>query len=378
MAFCVAALLILGSSSSFGHSAPPTAAAPGNARPVAHSVFPHPSLQAPSPKITLSYFQEHFIVREGTASESAPLKLARQTPKLSTLFRRNSTFAVWDERGLTIRVGSKVKSSKLPDVSTSPKAFSRDEIIDTLNDIRRGNRSKLVAGLSGALRVGNRVYFLGRWEDKAGKPWAEALVQVDLTQKFPEPRLAGRVEAMSLADQPIDDRLFVLDGRVTYVARTKDRWGIEQYDPRTNRFSFDQMGDQLESYVQLEDAATHKLQVASHLLGIVEHTAYGTTIAGRIDLKARTRKVLVECRGKMRFIDNELPECLVLSAGKATLIIDAATGAQMNLPGPCATRRTSRGVVIWTPIDAPKKAWLYDPRRWQGRAWWNADLSQDN
>jgi hypothetical protein len=323
------------------------------------------ALRAQAPKVTLTFFEEHFIVRDGAFSESAPVKLPKENPKLSTLFRRNSTFAVWDERGLTLRVGSKTKSTKLPDIATSPKAFTKEEIKQTAAEIRKGRRSKFAAGLSGALRVGSSVYFLPRWEGKDGKPWAEALVQVDLTQKFPEPKLVARPKVLSLGDSAIDDKLFILDGLITYVARKGDSWGIQQLDPKNNRSSFEQLGDRLDSY-----------QAGASRTGLfVERTAYGTTVSGKIDLRTRTKRIFAEDRAKMRFVDGATPACVVISYGNSATVLNSESGAIYNLVPNCAMRRTGRGIVIWTPVDAPKRAWLFDPRRWEPRAWWNAELS---
>jgi hypothetical protein len=313
-------------------------------------------IAAQAPKVTLSYFQEHFIVRDGVYNESVPLRLPEEQPKLSTVFRRNDTFAVWDERGLTIRVGNHVKSSKLADVAVSPKNFSREEIVET----KRRHYSHDVAGLSGAVRVGPLVYFLGRWEDSKGKPWTEALISVDLTEKFPEPRLVHRVRAFSLATKPIDTKLFILDGKVSFIARTGSRWGLVQLDA-TRRLHLDELGDRLSSFESTD----------GNRLGLfVEKTAYGTTVAGRVDLHNRFRKILAESRASMHFIDTADPVCVVLSFGDAALIHNTASGAELALPVSSATRRTSRGIVIWSPASGPKKAWLFEPRRWQSRAWW--------
>jgi hypothetical protein len=266
-----------------------------------------------------------------------------------------------------------VKSSKLPDVATSPKAFSRDEILETRNQIRSGNRSRDAAGLSGAVRVGTKVYFLGRWEARDGKPWAEALVDIDLTDKFPEAKLVGRPQTLSLAEQPIADKLFILDGLITYIARKGDHWGIEQCDPRNNRFSFDELGGKLETCFTPESAL--KTAAANRYWLFIEHTAYGTNVAGRVDLHTRNRKTLAESRAKMRFMDEREPCCIVLSTANSASLLNTANGALLSLAVPCSIRRMSKGIVVWTPVAEPKRAWLYDPIRWEGKAWWNADLS---
>ena len=142
---------------------------------------------------------------------------------------------------------------------------------------------------------------------------------------------------------------------------------LEQYSPQSNSFAFDRLGDHLDSFQEADKPANH-----SGLF--VERTSYGTTIAGRIDLIKRSRKILAESRAKMRFIDGASPECIVASSSKSAVMVNAATGAQLVLPSSCSTRRTARGIVIWTPVEAPRKAWLYDPTRWQGKAWWNPEV----
>jgi hypothetical protein len=330
-------------------------------------------LATQAPKVTLTFFQEHFIVRDGVYNESAPLKLPSDEPKLSMLFRKNDTFAVWDERGLTIRVGSKVKSTRFPDIATSPKAFTRPEIQATQKEIRAGRRSRDVSGLSGAVRVGSKVFLLGRWVDRSHKTWSESLIQVDLADKFPKPKFLSRIHALSLADRPLDNQVFVMDNRLSYVARNGNVWGLQQFDPRNGRFTFDDLGESLVDYVPLPSLSSS----LTNPVGLfVEKTPYGTTIAGRVDLHGRGRKTLAEARASMRFIDAYDPECVVLSFGKSAAIINTDTGAMYDLPVPSSTRRTNRGVVIWTPVEKPKRAWLFDPVRWEVRAWWNAELSR--
>lgn len=320
-----------------------------------------------TPKVTLTYFQEHFIVRDGAFNESAPLRLPAETPKLATVFRKNSTYAVWDERGITIRVGDSVRSFKLQSIPLSPKAFTREEILLTQREIKAGRRSVDVAALSGAIRVASKVYFLGRWQDSKGKTWAEAMVEVDLDEKAPVPKFLARIHATSLADQAVDDQMFILDGRISYVAKLGETWGLQQYDPIKGRFSYDELGGQLDTYLAVGE---------SRRLGLfVEKTRYGTTVAGRIDLLNRHRKILAENRDKMKFVDAEDPACVILSDGKSASIINTYSGAMFDLADACAMRRTSRGLVIWTPISEPKKAWLFDPSRWQVLAWWNIDIS---
>lgn len=317
------------------------------------------------PPITLSYFQQNFIVRDGAFNESAPLRIAPKPPKLATVFRRNSTFAVWDERGLTLRVGKKIQSTKLPLIPVSPRIFSRAEILRTQSEIKKGRRSRDASGCAGAVRVANRVYFLARWSAKDAKPWAEAMISVDLADKNAKPKLLDRIPELSLANAPIDDMVFILDGKPSYVARSATKWGIAQLDLKSGKLSFAPVGDRLASFLPFDKPS----------LGgrFVEFTSYGTTLAGTLNLPARRRETVVEGRGNMHFLDGAEPPVVIVSNGKqGAWLVGGETGAERDLPASSAARRCSRGIIVWTPAPEPKKAWLFDPGDWRPLAWWSA------
>ena len=155
---------------------------------------------------TLEYYQDHFVVRRGVEAWRVPAHPPATRPVLAVAFRRNQNYAVWDERGLTIRRGEQVRHTFLPDVPTSPRLFEREEILNTVELIRAGKRKRDADSLSGAMRIGNDAFFLVRWEED-GKPWTEALVSVDLSASSLQPKVLGRFEGVSVAYRPIDDRL---------------------------------------------------------------------------------------------------------------------------------------------------------------------------
>jgi len=157
----------------------------------------------------LRLFQDSFVVRLGAQKADVPIQLPREKPALSVSFRKNQTYAVWDDRGLTIRIGKTAKSTRLEEIAVTPKIFTADEIRETAGLIKAKKRSKKAASLSGARRIGTTVYFLLRWEDSAGKPWMESLVSVDLAKPTFHPTLLARLPGLSLADKPIDDKLIL-------------------------------------------------------------------------------------------------------------------------------------------------------------------------
>jgi hypothetical protein len=311
-------------------------------------------------KVTLQYYQDSIVLRQGDAKEVVPLELPKEKPPLSVLYRRNKSYAVWDDRGLSVRYGKRIVSSHLPEVATSPRIFARDEIVKTIALIRQGKRKKNANGLSGSRRIGNTAYFLVRWDDSDRKPWLEVLMSVDLTDPKAKPKLVAKLPGRSLATRPIDSQLVVIEGRLTAVAQKGDAWGMASFDPTLKLFVFNRLGEKLKSYTPIN----------ARLGAFVEGTDYGALVAGRVDLVTRTRKTLAESKGSVKFLDGLDPLLVVVTRGETVTVINTVTAAEVRLPASSALRRTSRGVAVWSPYKAPKHAWLYDPARWDLRAEW--------
>lgn len=308
----------------------------------------------------LRLFQDSFVVRLGAQKADVPIQLPREKPALSVSFRKNQTYAVWDDRGLTIRIGKTAKSTRLEEIAVTPKIFTADEIRETAALIKAKKRSKKAASLSGARRIGTTVYFLLRWEDSAGKPWMESLVSVDLAKPTFHPTLLARLPGLSLADKPIDDKLILLGNQMSIVARQKNDWGLATYEIGSKQFEFKEIGTGLESYTEL----------SNRLGAFVEKTAYNTHVGGRVDLVSLTRRNLIEAKGTMRFVDNQQPLFALINHGDDTIIRNVDTGAETTLLSSVAMRRTKLGLVVWSPFKAPKRAWLYETSRWTPLATW--------
>lgn len=316
--------------------------------------------QQPVDKPSINYFQENFIVRVGAKRETVPLQLPREKPVLSVSFRKNKNYAVWDDRGLTIRIGKEAKSTRLDAIATSPKAFSTEEIIQTAGLIEKKQRTKGATSLSGAKRVGNLVFFLARWEEKDGKPWLEALVSVDLTESTFHPKFLARLPGLTLSSKKIDDSLFVLSDRLSAVSRRDQQWGINSFNADSGEFEFKELGRGLESYQPL----------SPRIGAFVEKTSYGARVGGRVDLSTLARKNLVEGKGSMKFADTQEPLIALLSTGSNVKLTNTNTGAQLDLLSSTAMRRTPLGLVVWSPFNNPRRAWLYSYDRWSQLAEW--------
>jgi len=229
--------------------------------------------------VALSFFEDNFIVRSPTISEAVPLKLPKPAPRWFTSFRRNDRYAVWDERGLSVRAGKWSYSTHLAEIPVSPKLFEKDEILENVALIKGGKRFRSATALSGAIRVGKEVFMLVRWDDADKNPWLEALFRVDLNESKPKPMLLGRFAGLSQARSTIEDRLFVRGGKLSVVAAQKAVWGLAQYSSRSS-FEFHPMGDVLIDYTP----------ISGRLGMFAEKTGYGTTVIGRVDWGTGVRR----------------------------------------------------------------------------------------
>ena len=263
-------------------------------------------------------------------------------------YRRDNRWAVWDNRGLTIRDGKKASSTKLGDIAVSPRAFPRDEILKNLDFFKSGQRTKDCDSLSGSVRMGTKCYFLPRWTAKSGGTWLEALVMVDLSEANPKPKYVGRFKGFSASYKPIDDKLFVVKDQLSLVSRQGDTWGLSSYDDSQSSFEFNPLGSNLVSYFR-----------GGYFL---ESTSYGTYIVGQIDLSTGIRKNLFETRSKMvELADGS--SLAILRTKENTVIKNLKTGGQVTHSANAFVEPINNYVLVWTR-DTRVTAWLYEPMRW--------------
>jgi len=300
-----------------------------------------------NPEPTIRIYQGSAIVRVDGREERVPL--TAPVPKVPPIkvYRRNQFYAVWDSRGLTVRVGDRVQSWQLEDVAVSPRAQSVEEIRETLAKISSGERKKAVSGLSGSCRLGTVVYFLARWTDRSGETWLEALVSVDLAKDDLHPRLIGRFKGFSLGSRPIEELLRPVDGGVVTTTRVGGDWGRANYDVKTEKFRFERLGTNLQSitprglFTELNDL--------------------GLYVAGRIPTMETGRRLIAESRQPMRFIDDELPT-VIAEAGQ---LRNGQTGAVLTVPTDSNAVRFGEYVIVYSPRVKPMVATLYSPKRWE-------------
>jgi len=309
-------------------------------------------------KTSLEFYQGTFVARTGEKALRVPLEPETPKPLMSRAFRRDQLWAVWDERGLTIRTPSRVSSTHLEDIAVSPKIFERDEIRDNLRLFASGARSKEASSLAGSQRVGKYAYFLPRWVDKKGKPWLEALIRVDMGASNPKPEFLGRFTGLSAATEMIDDRLVVTAKGLGIVSNDDRRWGLATYNIDKDDFDFQPVGDIL---VSITPSGKY-----------VEKTSYGAYSAGWVDLNKLERHPVRESRAALSFLDEETPAILVGRDTTSTTLYNADTGALVKLPAGTIVRRAEGKIFTWDSATDPKSATLFDPARWAVLARWKA------
>jgi hypothetical protein len=311
-----------------------------------------------------------FVVRNAGRTERVPLRAAAEPkpavwPERRLVFRKDDAYAVWDSRGMSVRQGKWIFTTRLPEIPTTPKLFARDEILFTKGLVEQGRRKVEADGVAGALRDGKRVYWLVRWSEKTGSadlvPWLEALVLVNLESEKPKPQLLGRFEGLSLDLRSGQSRLFIRDGKPSAWVKTPEAWGLAQYDPDAKQFSFRPVGGMPELVEKLSDRFGWSL----------ERTPHGTRILSRWDAQSLARRELLETKGTARLLDAETPWIAIVHDEEDSYLQNLETGAKVRLPANPSARRTALGVLLWSPASRPDRAYLYDPAHWKRLAEWS-------
>lgn len=303
--------------------------------------------KAASGKVTLAFRNGGFFA--GIGGKAVRLRAIPAPERIpgAASFRRNDRYVVWDERGLTIRSPRGTLSTRLEELSVSPRLFNKASIQDNLRLFGLGVRRKAADSLSGAVRVGSDVYLLPRWTDSRGDTWLEALVRVPLDGPASKPELVGRFAGMTMAYRSIDDALGIADGRPVAVVRTRDSWGIAAALPIAKEFGYIPLGTDL-----LWTIGT----------AYAERTAYGSVLVGTVDRQGMTRSMRLEARTDA--VEPVGPEGRIvrfLSDG-ATVLADARSGSQLRFPGDLlavpAPLPGRPSILLFDDPVAPKRAAL--------------------
>jgi hypothetical protein len=314
--------------------------------------------QQPVDKPTLELYQQRFVLRTSTELLRVPILENPELPP-AVMYRRGDAYAVWDERGLTIRNDDWSYITRMPEIATSPKLFTRAEILENNRLAKDGTRTLEATSLSGSMRIGPNAYFLLRWDSNNGTPWNEALVSVDLTLPKPKARLVGKFNGISSSREQLGDKLFILSGKLSVVTSNNQDWGVSSYDPEQESFSFRKLGTLLESFKQTSNLSGY----------FVERRQGSGTLAGSVEFSSGARREIWSTAGTATFVDTQSPEIL-MSTGQKTQLYWPESGSTVEVPDKSVVKRLGKYVVVWSPSEKPTQATAFIPEGWKVIATW--------
>lgn len=312
--------------------------------------------------IGLAFRDGAFVMNDGQGERKIVIDPPRAPAPDVYSTKVKNTWMVWDSRGLTVRTGDKVASTRFPYIPTSPKVLSREQILESIEKIDQGKRQREASGMAGHALVGDSMFFLVRWEEADGRPWLEVLVKVDATAEEPKPEFVGKMPSSSFAQGMVDNQLFYRGTRIASVGRLGDDWGMSAYNLEDGSVSFTKFGQGL---------LRASVQPGHQTVLFVERTGYGTQIAGSVDLTTMARTDYAESRDSLSFFSAK-PLLIRSDDAKGVTLRYVETGAEVRVPIGTEARMTGVGVLAWAPAAAPRKAFLYDPARWITVATWVA------
>lgn len=306
---------------------------------------------------SLHFDGQNFVIKTAQGERKSPIS-PDSAPSAGVVEKKGTVFAVWDARGLTVRDGDWSFTSRLEDAALSPKLFNADEIRATRAMIEASQRKREASDLAGTTRLGDRVYWLPRWRDAAGKPWLEVLYEVNLAEPRPKPRLVGRLQGFAA---PSSNALGRYGDSVFAITRDADAWGFAFYTPVTEGFGFLAKGDRLVSAERVSDEVTL----------VAETTPYDTTVVRRLHLPSGQSRTLAEIRGRVEFV-NARPPVVDIQAPTGRFLRNLETGAEKRVSPGTPVRWVDGNVLVWSPAERPSSAVLWNPERWKPVAQWTA------
>ncbi|MER3413319.1 MAG: hypothetical protein C4341_03600 [Armatimonadota bacterium] len=148
-------------------------------------------MSAQGPTVSISGTGESLGVSLRHDGTTEVVRFFPPRPATRKAFRFEDRWAVWDRRGLSIRVADRVRTFRLTDYVLHPKLWSRDEIVKTKALIDKGERNLEPSACAGAVQVGAQTFWIFQWSDKKGLVWMEVPLSVDLSEDVPRPKLFG-------------------------------------------------------------------------------------------------------------------------------------------------------------------------------------------
>ena len=308
----------------------------------------------------LSFADGVFTIKEGDSTVTVPLSVAAlpldiKADKLS--MHVSGTYITFDQRGLGIQYADKGGFTSLGYMPTTPKLFTKEQILQNAELIDSGERTAKVSAVSGYEIVGETVYMLMRWDDKRGVPWLETLVSIDASGEAPKVNLIGRFIGYTSARGPVRDELYSAGERLFAVTRSESGFGVGDYSTTDKKIG----------YRIIPGVIDRIALFGKHFLS-ESKTAYGTTIVGLFDPATLSHRTVLETRGEL--MPSHLQSAIRVKENGVSYYQSLSTGALFEVSSGWSYAETKAGVLAWSPASAPTQAKLIEPNGWIVIATW--------
>lgn len=264
-----------------------------------------------------------------------------------TVAEKTVTF---DAKGLTISTKGHAATSKMTGVPTSGKIATKESNEHLIQLVSEKKRKLEVSALSGWELIDKSLLLLLRWEGSDKKPWLEALMRVDLTEKRPQAKLVARFDGLSFAQGRVDDIMVRRADKLAILANKDDSFGVSRLTPDGKKSEFEKLGPAVSKAKLCEDEGS---------AWTLTPTEYGTNILGVAELDQSSYHVVSEFRGKMVGVFS--PSYARYQTVAEQRMVNLLTGAEMTVDRSSGQHHTVNGLLVWTPAVNPRTAALYDP-----------------
>lgn len=313
----------------------------------------------------LSFENGEFVVTEGKSKTRITIST---TPRSTTTsgsriqFRRDQNFAVWDERGFSIRAGEKLLQTRFAGLLTNSNIQTKNQLAEN-QALKLGKSLALEAGMCVASRrVGDNAYFVIRFLAEHPADHRDFLVSVNLAASKPAWTAVARLESPFFDPGTQSTTLAIVDDALVWTESGLGSWSMCAWKFGAKSVKRTRRSGQL---VQTK-------RVSTTLYAFIEASGNDLRTIGRFDMKSQGSRSLAEVRGSVSLLDTVDPWiCLSSDNGRFTLH-NLQTGSRMSRESPDGIARAGKNLLLWHGGKNPTSAVLLDPSRWVETATWTA------
>ncbi len=318
--------------------------------------------QEPAPKLTLQ--NQQWVAEFGKKKFYAPIvsRQTKPTQPMTANYRKDDNYVVWDSRGLNLRRGSKLVSTRLESLATDGRWFDRMQIAKNQLLLEYGGYDPSKTELMAHRRFSNRVFLLIRWRTPQGSTWFDGLLRIDLTSKNLSPEPIARFSNIVLPRN--SNSLPIIGHSIIVTDTSKDEWSVAQIQLSDGKVKRKSIGSNLEDLLLGEGGNAC----------FIEETKDGAHLIGWVDLNTLTKSSIYETNGEIRSLDTQAPWVGVLRDDSGMFALSLETGAKLKIGLDKKLARLGQHVVVWSGGRKPTIAELYESTRWRKVAEWKAPV----